>query len=167
MRGSLKLAFPDYISSAMLGAILGAIRGAAAGASALVAAVRSEADGVQMLESGEADVLIESNVIRSDTLRHALLFDDTVLAVAARRHPRVHPQLSVAEYLELPHVAASPTSGARPGIVDRVLAERGHTRRVVAWVPYLNTLPLILAQSDQVLTTSAHMATQLATQAAL
>ena len=48
-----------------------------------------------------------------------------------------------------------------------MLAERGHTRRVVAWVPYLNTLPLILAQSDQVLTTSAHMARQLATQAAL
>lgn len=167
MRRSLRLAIPDYISAGLLGSILGAIRAAAPAASAVVVPVRSEADGAQMLETGQADVLIESNEIRTGALRHAPLFDDTILAVAARRHPRVHGALSLAEYLDLPHVAASPASGALPGMVDRMLARRGHTRRVVAWVPYLNTLPLILAQSDLVLTTSAHMARHFTAQAEL
>ena len=167
MRGSLRMAIPDYISAALLGAILGAIRSAAPAASTLIAPVRSETDGAHMLESGQADLIIESSVIRSDTLRHAPLFDDTILAVAARHHPQVHKEMTLAQYLSLPHVAASPASGARPGIVDRMLAERGHSRRVVAWVPYFNTLPPILADSDLVLTTSAHMARQLAAQAEL
>ena len=34
-------------------------------------------------------------------------------------------------------------AGAPPLASDRMLVERSYTRRVVAWVPYLNTLPHI------------------------
>lgn len=167
MRRALRLAIPDFISSALLGTILGEIRTDAPQSSVLVCPVRGEADSVEMLESGRADVLIESNVVRSANIHHASLFEDTILAVAARSHPRAREGMSLEEYLALPHVAAAPASGMRPGMVDRMLSERGYSRRVVAWVPYLNTLPQILAQSDLVLTTSAHLARQFARQAEL
>ena len=167
MRRTLRLAIPDFISAEMLGAILGALRAGAPEAPVVVVPVRGEASGADLLESGQADLLIESTLIRSGTLRHASLFDDTLLAVAARGHPQVRPDMLLDDYLALPHVAAAPLSGARPGLVDRLLADRGHARRVVAWVPYLNTLPHILARSDLVLTTSGHMARQFAAQADL
>ncbi len=167
MTRSLKLAIPDFISADLLGAILGAIRAGAPGASVVVTPVRSDSDGADLLESGQAEVLVESNLIRSSTVRYVTLFDDNVLSVAARANPRIRQDMTLEQYLELPHVAASPASGTRPGVVDRLLAERGYTRRVVAWVPYFNTLPRILAQSDLVLTTSGHMAFQFASQADL
>ena len=167
MRRSLKLAIPDFISADLLGAILGAVRAGAPLASVAVTPVRSDTDGAELLESGQADVLIESNLIRAATVRYVTLFDDTVVSVAARANPRIQQDMTLHQYLELPHVAAAPSSGTRPGVVDRMLAEKGHTRRVVAWVPYLNTLPRILAQSDLVLTTSGHIAFQFARQADL
>lgn len=167
MRRSLKLAIPDFISADLLGAILGAVRAGAPLASVVVTPVRGDTDGADLLESGQADVLIESNLIRAASVRYITLFDDTVVALAARANPLIRPDMTLDQYLALPHVAAAPTSGTRPGMVDRMLAEKGYTRRVVAWVPYLNTLPRILAQSDLVLTTSGHLAFQFARQADL
>jgi DNA-binding transcriptional LysR family regulator len=167
MRRSLRLAIPDFISADLLGAMLGAIRAGAPGASVVVVPVRSDTDGADLLASGHADVLIESNLIRSAALRYVTLFDDNVLSVAARANALVKPDMTLEQFLALPHVAAPPTSGTRPGMVDRMLAERGYTRRVVAWVPYFNALPRILAQSDLVLTTAGHLAFQFARQADL
>jgi DNA-binding transcriptional LysR family regulator len=167
MRRSLRLAVPDFLSAALLGSILGELRTRAPESSILVRAVRSDSHGVELLESGQADVLIESNLIRSSTIRYATLFDDTVLAVATRSHPLAREGMSLETYLQLPHVAAAPASGTRPGMIDRMLAERGYTRRVVAWMPYLNTLPQVLANSDLVFTTTAHMARHFSRQAEL
>jgi DNA-binding transcriptional LysR family regulator len=167
VRRALRLAIPDFLSADMLGAILGAIRASAPESSVVVTPVRGGADGVDLLESGRADVLIESNLVRAANIRYATLFDDNVLSVAARMNPLVSADMSLERYLALPHVAAAPASGTQPGIVDRMLAENGYARRVVAWVPYFNTLPRILAHSDLVLTTSGHMAFQFAQQADL
>lgn len=164
---AMRLAIPDFISAALLAAIVGRIRSAAQASSVVVGTVRSEADGMELLESGRADVLIESEAIASASVRDAPLFDDAILGVAASRHPLFREELSVEGYLGLPHVAAAPASGTRPGMIDRMLAARGYTRRVVAWVPYLNTLPLVLERSDLVFTTSAHLARAFTRQAGL
>lgn len=167
MQRTLRLAVPDFLSATMLAAILGAIRAGAPQSSLLVRGVRSDSDGLELLESGQADVLIESDVIRSANIRYAPLFDDTILGVAARSNPLVRNGLSLEEYLRLPHVAAAPAAGMRPGMIDRLLSAKGYARRVVAWVPHLNTLPHILARSDLVFTTTAHLARHFAHQAEL
>lgn len=156
-RRTIRLAIPDFLSASLLAAILGAIRAGAPESSLVVSGVRSDAEGADLLESGRADVVIESSVIRSALLRYTPLFDDGILAVAAHGHRALRDGLTLDEYLDLPHVAAAPASGTRPGLIDRLLRERGHARRVVAWVPYLNTLPQLLARSDLVFTTTAHM----------
>ena len=158
MRGTIQIAVPDFLSATLLAAIIGAIRAEAPQSTVRLRAVRSDADGAELLESGRADVLIESSVLPSAAIRYATLFEDSILAVAARGNPHATARLTCEEYLRLPHVAAAPASGLSPGMIDRMLAKQGHSRRVVAWVPYLNILPSVLAGSDLVFTTTAHLA---------
>lgn len=162
LQATLRIASPDLFGSDMLGAIIGEIRRQSASASIVFMPVRGESDALRLLESGEADLLLESNLVRAPGLRHASLFSESLWCIAAAGHPGIHDALSVEQYLALPHVAVAPTSGANPGVVDRLLAARGYARRVVARVPYMNALPAILERSDLVLTTSEHMARQFA-----
>ena len=159
---TIQLALPDFLSATLLAAIIAGVRAEAPNASVLVRSVRSEHDGLAMLEAGEVDLLIESSVVPAAHIRHTSLFEDRVLMVAAGGHPQLQGALTLEQYLRLPHIAAAPASGLRPGIIDRMLQERGCARRVVAWVPYLNTIPQILATSDLVFTTTAHLARHLA-----
>lgn len=151
------IAVPDYISAPLLGAVFAELRGTAPKAKIAIRPITSDAQGVEMLEAGDADLVIESNVIRSGHVRFAELFEDTVASVA-QAAVIGRSALTVEGYLALAHIAAAPGSGTRPGFVDRVLAKKGLRRNIQAWVPYLNTLPEILAESDLVFTTSRHLA---------
>lgn len=163
----IKIAVPDYLSPALLGAMFGAIRAEAPQATILLRAVRSESEGAELLETGKADVLIESVVMPTASIRYAPLFEDRILSVAARSKTGKLDKLSLADYLNLPHVAAAPASGLRPGLIDQMLAQQGLSRRVVARVPYLNTLPAILAASDLVFTTTTRLAQHIGAHPAL
>src|SRR5690606_16775830 len=66
-------------------------------------------------------------------------------------HPEVGERLSLARYATLGHALISP-QGAGPGIVDRLLAERGLERRVALRVASFLAAPFVVAQSDLVLT---------------
>lgn len=163
----IKIAVPDYLSPALLGAMFGAIRAEAPRATVLLRAVHSESEGAELLETGKADALIESVVMSTASIRYAPLFEDSILSVAARSKTGKLDKLSLADYLNLPHVAAAPASGLRPGLIDQLLAQQGLSRRVVARVPYLNTLPAILAASDLVFTTTTRLAQHIGAHPAL
>lgn len=155
------IAVPDYISAPLLGAVFAELRRTAPKAKIAVRPITSDAQGVEILEAGDADLVIESNVIRSGHVRFSELFEDAVASVARAAVIR-RPAMSVEAYLALAHIAAAPGSGTRPGFVDRFLAKKGLRRNIQAWVPYLNTLPEILSESDLVFTTSRHLADYIA-----
>ncbi len=167
MARTWSIAIPDFVGADLLGAIIGAIRTSSPSSRVQVLTVQNDADGRSALANGKADLLIESGLIRAADIRYTLLFDDNVLSVAARKNGLVKGSMDLPQYLALPHVAASLASGLHPGMIDRMLAARGFSRKVVAWVPYFNALPRILAQSDLVLTTAGHVAYQFAQQADL
>jgi DNA-binding transcriptional LysR family regulator len=167
LRRLVQIAVPDFVSAPLMAAVVGRLRREAPHCSLIVRPVRGDAEGAELLSSGQADVLIESRRLPSGTLHVATLFEDAVLSVAARGNAHAFEGMTVEQYLELPHVAAAPASGLQPGLIDTLLAERGLARRVVAWMPYLNSLPSILAGSDLVFTTTAHLATHLAAQGGL
>ncbi len=156
------IAVPDYIAAPLLGALVAALRAAAPRAKLAVRPLTSDAQAVEMLEAGDADLVIESNVVRSGHVRFAALFEDSVAAVARAAALGGRARTDVEAYLALPHVAAAPGSGTRPGLVDRALAKKGLRRNIQAWIPYLITLPEILAKTDLVFTTSRHLAAYIA-----
>jgi DNA-binding transcriptional LysR family regulator len=84
-------------------------------------------------------------------LRSEVIFEvDFVCVVgsAQRLHPR---RLTLAQYLQLPHVAVETWTGQQTP-VDRPLAQFGAKRRVVLSVPFFSTAIFAVAKTDLVLT---------------
>ena len=162
-----QIALPDFISAPMVTQVFLALRQAAPGCRLAVLPVRGPGEGVAMLESGQVDLLIDASLVEAGHIRHTRLFDDPFVMVGAADHPAFQAPLSLDDYLALPHLAAAPGSGVGPGLVDRLLLERGLTRRVVGWVPYLNAAAPLLTATDMLLTTGSRLARHLALQADL
>ncbi|MDM0122394.1 LysR family transcriptional regulator [Variovorax arabinosiphilus] len=164
LKRQFHIALPDYLSAPVLARIFAAVRTEAPDCKLVVRSLPGNGESVSLLESGEVDVLIDSELVTAAHVRHRTLFEDEVMLVANAHHPDLKDPLTIQDYLGLPHIAASPGSGLSPGMIDRMLQEHGYARNVVAWLPYLNTIQPILATTDLVFTTSAHLARYLASQ---
>jgi DNA-binding transcriptional LysR family regulator len=105
------------------------------------------------LETGAIDaaILVGPTHGRGRGFERAELYDDHFECLVRRDHPRVGKRLSLARYLELGHVLASPRS-RRGGIVDRALQARGLSRRVHVIVPHFSAAPFVVAATDLVAT---------------
>lgn len=94
-------------------------------------------------------------------LRRRRLFGDRFVCLVRDDHPRVHTTLDLETWLDIPHMLVSPR-GRDGGLVDRVLAEHGRSRRVRRTVPQFLVAAHLLAHSDEVLTVSARIAASVA-----
>jgi DNA-binding transcriptional LysR family regulator len=102
------------------------------------------------------------------TLNLEPLFPDPYVCVVRADHPRVGRTLSLATYLELPHIEVVPAPDARPGErIDRWLAARGKRRRVSVRVPFFALAARVLVERDHVLTMTAFFAREVAEGAGL
>jgi DNA-binding transcriptional LysR family regulator len=164
LRRKFQIALPDFLSAALLARIFVVVRTQAPHCQLAVRPVRSSAEGVELLESGSVDLLIDSEPVSTGHIRQIALFDDPMVVVGARNNAALRQSLSLDGYLRLSHLAASEGSGPAPGIVDRMLLAQGLKRNVMAWVPYLNSTAPVLASTDLVLTTGEALARQLASQ---
>jgi DNA-binding transcriptional LysR family regulator len=103
------------------------------------------------LENGGLDLVIipQRNLPVGLKVQH--LFDDTFLCAVRRGHPTVKGKLSLAKFLELRHVQIAPM-GAAGGPVDDALAARGLSRRVAARTQSFLAAPLLVANTDFIIT---------------
>jgi DNA-binding transcriptional LysR family regulator len=103
------------------------------------------------LATGALDLAIAANVPSSPGLRREALFTDDFVCVVRCGHPLVRRRLTLRQFVRLPHVLISPTGrGSSP--VDEQLAAHGHKRRVALRIRYFLAAPLVVAQSELVLT---------------
>jgi DNA-binding transcriptional LysR family regulator len=79
------------------------------------------------------------------------LVTDGYRVVARRKHPVLSGRLTLARYLRCEHMLVS-LSGDLTGIVDRTLADLGHTRNVVASVPYFLPALAVVRETDLIAT---------------
>ncbi len=81
------------------------------------------------------------------------LFSETYSGVCRKDHPLLADgqEVSIDEYVSWPHMVSTPL-GRKGSIVDRLLAEIGLSRHVALRQPYFATAPLLLANSDMLLT---------------
>ncbi len=104
------------------------------------------------LEQGETDVLLGFEVMLQPPKPFICekLFDDYMVCLARQGHPRVSANLSLDEYIALPHILVS-RIGSSTGQVDAWLAEHGRERRVALTVSHFLSAPLIVSSTDMVL----------------
>jgi len=80
---------------------------------------------------------------------HSLpLFQDRWVCLVRKGHPAVRRHLSLKQFVSLKHIPISyPVSGG-PGMMDRLLADRGLKRTVATTVAHFVTAPFYVANSD-------------------
>lgn len=103
------------------------------------------------LERGETDVLLGFEVMLNPPkyFNCEILFTDYMVCMSRLGHPQVSENLSLDDYIALPHILVS-RIGSSTGQVDAWLAEHGRERRVALTVSHFLTAPLIAAQSNMV-----------------
>jgi DNA-binding transcriptional LysR family regulator len=102
-------------------------------------------------ERSEVDLLIGAIRDVHASCDTEVLYEDPMVVVAARRHPKLKSRLTVEAYTKLPHVELS-LFGEAEDRVDRALAARGLTRHVMVTVPHLAALPYLVRGSERIAT---------------
>jgi DNA-binding transcriptional LysR family regulator len=110
-----------------------------------------EARPERLLEAGALDVILETIPAQAPSLRSRELVLERFVCLVRDGHPLIKRNLTLEQYLDLPHVLVS-QHGSRIGVVDRQLAAMGLARRVVCTVPHFLAAPPLVAHSDCVLT---------------
>lgn len=80
------------------------------------------------------------------------LLQESFVCVASRDHPRIRGSLSLAQFLDEGHILVSPQGGGFIGLVDKLLAAQGHTRRVVLSIPHFTVASDIVFGTDLLIT---------------
>lgn len=118
------------------------------------------------LRQGEVDLAIAD----AWTLRHCkcteTLFSETFTCLVRQEHPRIHTQLTLADYIKENHALVS-SRGRVMGNVDAVLSQQGLHRHVGVTLPHVLAIPALIASTDLIVTLATRIAKHLATDYAL
>ncbi|HEU4534262.1 MAG TPA: LysR family transcriptional regulator [Polyangiaceae bacterium] len=135
----------------------------AIGLPGLAAAVRREAPGVRLtverldadfaarLAGGTADLAFAPDFMIPSSLRRRPLSLAPFVVLARRGHPAARGPLTLERYLAYDHLLVAPR-GAPGGVVDAALEALGRRRRVSVRVQHFVTAPLLLPDTDLLLT---------------
>lgn len=145
------LASVDFGSLVVLPPLIARLRAEAPSCDLIVRQLRNEAIERQLAED-EVDlamgVLYDAE---PPWMIQKRLFEERFVCVARADHPIVRGPISLDQFVALDHALIAPR-GKRGGVVDRALARLGKKRRVVVTVPHFLVAPILVAQSDLVLT---------------
>ncbi|NOT10714.1 MAG: LysR family transcriptional regulator [Methylococcaceae bacterium] len=154
------LAATDYMEFLLIPTLSGLIESIAPGIDIHVKRTES-AFPLMQLENGSLDIVLGfRSVLNPPAHLHChLLFSDRMACVVRQDHPFIQGDPSLQAYLKAPHMLISRT-GSNLGIVDEKLTELGLERRIKLIVPHFLSAPLIVANTDMILSLPYRIAEQ-------
>jgi DNA-binding transcriptional LysR family regulator len=151
------IAAPDYLDSQFLPSVVAGLRRESPKSRIVIHNLGPEIDYIRLLGDGDLDLVIANWDDPPAHLHLSKLFEDTIAcfmradcAYAKRTGP---DDMTVEEYLSLPHVAPAQTLAGYHGVIEGFLAKHNMQRNVVVQSAYFGLIPYMLMQSDLVLTT--------------
>lgn len=153
-RRTFNVATPDYLSPELLRDFIAEVRRCAPQARLVLHSLGYRYDYDQGLESGELDLVVGNWAEPPGHLRMAPLLDDDIVCMMRPDHPKAGDALTLEDYLALDHLAPTPYTVGQRGVIDNFLKREKLKRNVVAWVPYFQSAPYLVAGSDLVFTSS-------------
>ena len=151
------IAAPDYLDSQFLPNIVAGIRRESPKSRVVIHGLDPEIDYLKLLSDGELDLVIANWEEPPAHLHMSTLFEDEIACImradcayALRTGP---DDMTVEDYLSLPHVAPSQMLPGYFGVIESFLAKQNLHRNVVVESAYFGLIPFMLTRSDLVLTT--------------
>ncbi len=151
------IAAPDYLDSQFLPNIVAGVRRESPGSRVVIHGLGPEIDYLKLLSDGELDLVIANWDEPPQHLHMSKLFEDEIACImradcayALRTGP---DEMTVEDYLSLPHVAPAQMLPGYFGVIEAFLAQRNLIRNVVVESAYFGLIPYMLTRSDLVLTT--------------
>ncbi|MEM7751102.1 MAG: LysR family transcriptional regulator [Pseudomonadota bacterium] len=111
----------------------------------------------EMLDAQELDFGLSAFGEIPERFGSKLLIEDTYVLMLRKGHPLAKGKLTLAKYAVARHMLMSPR-GDPNGFVDRALVEHGLTRQVAMTINSFSSAPLLLANSDLILTAPKRIA---------
>lgn len=146
------LAATDYLEFLVLPPLIERLVQSAPGVDIHVQRTESEFP-IERLENNSVDMVLGFEVMLSApaTFHRLKLFDDRIACVVRMDHPLANEnEFTLEKYLAANHMLISRT-GTNTGLIDDWLAKRQLERRIGLIVPHFLSAPLIVAQTDMVL----------------
>jgi DNA-binding transcriptional LysR family regulator len=143
---------PEYAEHMLMPALLARLRAEAPAVRVEVRTPQPER-AAELLESGELDLRIAWLLQAPQALRSTPLFQDKIVCLASQSHQQIRGSLSLAQFLELPHVR--PLGTGRPTtarVLDEAVEREGHKLERSFLVQNFLTIPLIVAATDMLAT---------------
>jgi DNA-binding transcriptional LysR family regulator len=105
----------------------------------------------QLLEEGQADLLLSTTRRAPEGLRSSPLLRQRLNVIASATHPDVQKKISQEQYLAWPHACHMIGRGGGSSIetsVDEELIKRDLARTVGVWLPSAVSSPAVVARTD-------------------
>ena len=105
----------------------------------------------QLLEEGQADLLLSTTRHAPEGLRSSPLLRQRLIVIASNTHPGIQQTITQEQYLAWPHACHMIGRGGGSPVetsVDEVLIQRDLARIVGVWLPSPVSLPVIVARTD-------------------
>ncbi|MBO6933781.1 MAG: LysR family transcriptional regulator [Deltaproteobacteria bacterium] len=163
--GTMRIGSEDFGTMLLAPGIFRALRERAPSMNLDVGSQRREAV-MAGLENKSLDLAIGVYANLPASLRTRRLLEEDFACVVRRGHPRIKRRLTLKQYVELPHALIG-VGDPGPTYVDRALAEKGLSRRVALRIGHFVAAPLVVAETDLVLTMPRRLAERLARTAPL
>jgi DNA-binding transcriptional LysR family regulator len=156
-RCNIVIAASDYVVSAFLAELLAAIAIDAPGLRFELAP--PAVDWGNEIDAGHLDYVICPEHVSSTDHPSALLFEDSYTVVAWSHNRRLHamPDLSLAHYQSLGHIAFRPSIG-NPWFEQWYATEHGASRRIEMLVGSFDLMPALVVGTDRVATVQTRLA---------
>ena len=154
-QATLRIAASDYLDPLFLPELVTRIRQQAPSVNVELLPLSADYDYRKGLARGEADLVIGNWLKPPEELHLARLFSDEVVCLVcddhiAARNPRGWTE---ARYLGAEHVAPTALHAGARGVIDEHLDSLSLKRQIVVRSPHFGLIPLMLAQTQLVLTT--------------
>jgi DNA-binding transcriptional LysR family regulator len=151
------IAAPDYLDSQFLPSVVAAIRRESPNSRVVIHSLGPEIDYTRLLSDGDLDLVIANWDQPPQHLHMSELFEDEIACFMRADCPyalRTGPDdMTVEDYLSLPHVAPTQMLPGYYGVIESFLARQNMHRNVVVESAYFGLIPTMLTRTNLVLTT--------------
>lgn len=150
-----RLAASDYLDPYFLPTLIARIKQEAPRSRVTVQALSADFDYRAALSRGDLDLVIGNWLEPPEELHLGRLFSDEVVCLVAADHPAVrNPRTwTLDRYLESEHLAPTAMAAGARGVIDEHLGRMGLQRKVAVRSPHFSLAPMVVSQSQLVLTT--------------